>query len=340
MVCNWVGDLGRWPCFDCEPPRKHQAPRQHQPLKNSHSQGHEVELAVSPLVGMRGAAGYHSSVIVDNIEYSFSPGGIVAAPQLTSHQGNKEVQRFHVGISPYGQEDMLDFLEFHFLPGTYDLLNKNCNSFSDCAIYYLCEQRLWLGFRAVERLGALADSHVGFLQLVSNGSYAPNPHAASFDLEQLIAEIGAERATNEAYLDGVPARPVANPGISGLAGLKLCQRGAGDCGAATSPCIATDIHARGDEPNNDFRRERIEFIATQDDLDGIDLLQRENTPRVANGRVKVWSPCSNGIVAVEETSPTTLVAKRRLQKRPSLRRPLELLGGHTESGWLYEVPPL
>ena len=37
---------------------------------------------------------------------------------------------------------MLSALRPHFQGGSYDLLRKNCNSFSDCAVFYLLRQRI------------------------------------------------------------------------------------------------------------------------------------------------------------------------------------------------------
>jgi len=151
----------------------------------------DVEVAVSPLVGMKGLAGYHSSVMVAGEEYFFSPMGIIHSPRLASHKQNPETQVFHMGFSRFSGQDLMDFLDQYFPMGHYDLLRKNCNCFSDCALYFLCEQRLDWTYRKVEHLGKLADDHAGIIQSISAGDYTPNPRAVGFDLEATIDEIKA-----------------------------------------------------------------------------------------------------------------------------------------------------
>jgi len=200
MDFSWVQDIVRWPCFECEHPCRKQATRKPPPMRTLTSPGYEVELAVSPLVGLKGVAGYHTSVLVGGEEYCFSPTGINCSPMLLSHCGSKDMQRFHIGISTHAGNVMSDFLEKHFMPGTYDLLTKNCNAFSDCALFFLCEQRLWPGFRLIERLGAFADDYVGLLQFMSNGGYSPNPMATGFDVDHIVNEIESIRAMSPAEI--------------------------------------------------------------------------------------------------------------------------------------------
>jgi len=159
--------------------------------------GYEIELAVSPLAGLKGVAGYHSSIIIQGEEYFFSPMGIIHSPSIQSHKKNPHMQRLFIGLSRFGGSDLVELFDQHFPPGHYDLLRKNCNSFSDCALYFLCEQRLDPMFRAVERFGKFADDSAGIIQSISGGEYAPNPQAVGFDLEAVIEEIDAERPSFE-----------------------------------------------------------------------------------------------------------------------------------------------
>jgi len=173
-------------------------------LQRLRTPGHEVELVVSALVGMHGAAGYHTSVLIAGEEYFFSPAGITAAPRLVSHPDGCKPKLSLVGLSLYSGCEMLDFLTQHFKPGTYDMLLKNCNTFTDCALYFLCERRLWPGFRAAEQLGTLALKSSclpsslpgGLSQMLTGAEYLPNPLAEGFDLDELLAEIGDARATS------------------------------------------------------------------------------------------------------------------------------------------------
>lgn len=188
---NWIDDMVR-PCFECQPMRRSQVEKP-QSLRTLRTPGHEVELIVSPLAGMKGAAGYHSSVLVAGEEYFFTWTGISVSSKCISHDGNKDVQRMFIGISEHSGCAMVEFLEEHFKPHTYDLLSKNCNSFTDCALYFLCEQRLWNGFRALEQLGSFADNHFKLMQKMTYGEYMPNPAAQDFVLGDVIAKIASKR---------------------------------------------------------------------------------------------------------------------------------------------------
>eukprot|EP00439_Symbiodinium_sp_Y106_P082570 s227_g22.t1 len=127
---------------------------------SSHGKGraanNQVQLAVSPLGGVPGATAYHSSVIVNGDEYFFSDGGISFGSGLQSHKNpqnpDSKPEVFDMGMSPYTGTQMKSALERFFHSGTYDLLRKNCNSFSDCALFYLLHKRLDKKYRAMEKL--------------------------------------------------------------------------------------------------------------------------------------------------------------------------------------------
>eukprot|EP00929_Paragymnodinium_shiwhaense_P027352 TRINITY_DN16068_c0_g1_i2.p1 TRINITY_DN16068_c0_g1~~TRINITY_DN16068_c0_g1_i2.p1 ORF type:complete len:268 (-),score=44.57 TRINITY_DN16068_c0_g1_i2:177-980(-) len=153
---------------------------------------YKVVLAVSPLAGLKGFVGYHSSVIVAGEEFFFSPTGIGASTGLPTVSGgifqshNAEMQLHYVGHTDVSGFDLLAALARHFKPGTYDLLLKNCNHFTDCALYVLCGRRMWRGFCAMERLGAFVDGNFGFIQKISQGEYTPNDKAVGFDVCEVI----------------------------------------------------------------------------------------------------------------------------------------------------------
>ncbi|CAE7750903.1 unnamed protein product [Symbiodinium sp. KB8] len=127
---------------------------------SSHGKGraanNQVQLAVSPLGGVPGATAYHSSVIVNGDEYFFSDAGISFGSGLQSHKNpqnpDSKPEVFDMGMSPYTGTQMKSALERFFISGTYDLLRKNCNSFSDCALFYLLHKRLDKKYRAMEKL--------------------------------------------------------------------------------------------------------------------------------------------------------------------------------------------
>uniref|UniRef100_A0A7S3HCQ2 PPPDE domain-containing protein n=1 Tax=Spumella elongata TaxID=89044 RepID=A0A7S3HCQ2_9STRA len=149
---------------------------------------HKVELAVT-CRGMGGVAGYHTSVLVNGTEYYFNNGGIVAAPKMESH--DRDCQVISMGYSQHSGPDMKKFLDTSFKASTYDILRKNCNSFSDCALYFLCGRRLSWGFRAAEQVGRVADDGLGLVQAIYGPSYGPNPRAEGFDHDGVIAAIRA-----------------------------------------------------------------------------------------------------------------------------------------------------
>mmetsp|Transcript_15533 Transcript_15533/g.27576 ORF Transcript_15533/g.27576 Transcript_15533/m.27576 type:complete len:221 (+) Transcript_15533:424-1086(+) len=153
-----------------------------------------VQLAVSVLGGVPGATAYHSSVVVNGEEYFFSDGGVASTSDLLSHKNpqnaDSKPQVMDMGMSPYTGSQMKAALERFFLNGTYDLLRKNCNSFSDCALWYLLHSRMDKKYRSLEKLGASA---MGIVQAASGGKYAPNPKAEGFDVEKICAEIDPDK---------------------------------------------------------------------------------------------------------------------------------------------------
>lgn len=150
----------------------------------------KVQLAVSVLGGVGPATAYHSSVLVNGEEYFFSDGGISSMSGLASHKNpqnpNSTPTVMDMGMSHYSGSQLKAALERHFRPGEYDLLRKNCNSFSDCSLFYLVGKRLDSKYRSLEQLGA---KNMGLVQAASGGNYKPNPKTDGFDLEALVASL-------------------------------------------------------------------------------------------------------------------------------------------------------
>mmetsp|Transcript_83128 Transcript_83128/g.164941 ORF Transcript_83128/g.164941 Transcript_83128/m.164941 type:complete len:253 (-) Transcript_83128:45-803(-) len=160
----------------------------------------EVHLAVSPLGGVPGATAYHSSILVDGQEFSFGQLGIAVAAGLASHTpvgGSPRVinQGFSIREGRHLGRQLIAVLGRHFEQGTYDLLRKNCNTFTDCALFFLVGQRLDEEYKSLERVGARMPS---LLQTVSRGGYVPNPRVAAFDLEAVIRTLDANKASRDA----------------------------------------------------------------------------------------------------------------------------------------------
>ncbi|CAE7943222.1 unnamed protein product, partial [Symbiodinium necroappetens] len=165
-------------------------------LRSLNTSGLEVELAASAR-GLAGFAGYHTSVLIDGEEYYFSPTGIRYVKKLMSHPRRSQATRTHIGFSKATGQQMLDFLNEHFLAGSYDFLRKNCNSFTDAALYFLCETRLDFKYRAMETIGWMAESRTGILNSISSGEYRQNRSADDFDLEDVLEQIDDERPEQE-----------------------------------------------------------------------------------------------------------------------------------------------
>mmetsp|Transcript_71558 Transcript_71558/g.141927 ORF Transcript_71558/g.141927 Transcript_71558/m.141927 type:complete len:225 (-) Transcript_71558:134-808(-) len=151
--------------------------------------GHTVQLAVSPIgPPLGGQQGYHTSVVVDTHEYYFTEQGIEIGFGLESHSD------FAAGPDVLGQgashtsgEAMAKALRPHFAPKTYDLLRKNCNTFTDCALFFLLGMRLDRKYRALEKLTAVADDQVGLLRMMH--LYTPNPEASGFETRRVVNEL-------------------------------------------------------------------------------------------------------------------------------------------------------
>merc|ERR1711920_754674 len=85
--------------------------------------------------------------------------------------------------------ELVAVLQSHFLAGTYDLLRKNCNAFTDCAMFYLCNARLDDKYKYLEKLGDAAEKQAGIVSRLTKGGYKPNASAENFDLNQVLVSL-------------------------------------------------------------------------------------------------------------------------------------------------------
>lgn len=204
VLFAWVDTIVK-PCFSCESlcgdeydaslckrQRAKRPFRKSVPL-SSQAGLQRIELVCSALAGLRGAAGYHTSVLIDGEEYYFSPAGIRVCPRLMSHGRLPSMKVTFIGKSPLTGTDLLRCLSAYFQPGTYDLLKKNCNNFTDCALLLLTGERLQETFRAMEMFGLVIEQTVGLMQAVSGGRYLPNKQAESYDHEAVIEYVSLFR---------------------------------------------------------------------------------------------------------------------------------------------------
>eukprot|EP00931_Biecheleriopsis_adriatica_P073637 TRINITY_DN47880_c0_g1_i1.p1 TRINITY_DN47880_c0_g1~~TRINITY_DN47880_c0_g1_i1.p1 ORF type:complete len:236 (+),score=41.47 TRINITY_DN47880_c0_g1_i1:65-709(+) len=166
------------------------------------SRRYNVQLALTSLSPRMATAvgvpeAYHSSIIVDGDEYSFSKSGLVRARNYLSHKHlNGPTLVLPMGTSPVGGMDMAKALRNYFRPNTYDLLLKNCNHFSDCALHFMLGQRLPEKFKAAEELGASVEKNLGLVKMLSLGDYHPNPQALSFDLGSVLLRVGVSEVVD------------------------------------------------------------------------------------------------------------------------------------------------
>ncbi|CAE7472718.1 unnamed protein product [Symbiodinium natans] len=160
----------------------------------SRAAGHHVVLAVSSFLGapdgcwMKDA--YHTSVVVDNVEYTFSPRGIVRhllKGQLDA-TGSDGVSYFR-GMSTISGPEMAGILWPFFKEGSYDVLKKNCNTFSDCALFCLLGERLPIKYRTLEKVAGVLDDVTGVVQALSMCNYRPNPKAQEFEIVPVLKHI-------------------------------------------------------------------------------------------------------------------------------------------------------
>jgi len=133
---------------------------------------------------------YHTSIVLGDTEFAFSSKGIEGTNGIQSHipfRANPTIT--DVGFTEISRSMFVKALRPYFLPGSYDLLRKNCNSFSDCALFFLMGVRLEDRYRALEKLGALADKYSGVVSNLSGGKYRPNPKADAFCSRKVVDAI-------------------------------------------------------------------------------------------------------------------------------------------------------
>jgi len=176
---------------------------------------HTIQLAATPIgpqvPGVPVA--YHTSVAIDGVEFSFGPSGLVALNTFKSHYHfmNGPAEVVDCGTTPRTGRELRAALQGDFGAGTYDILRKNCNSFSDCALFYLTGRRLDTKYRMMEQMGEYADEHLGLIRAVTMGDYVPNPKAATFNVEAIMDRIkftrrgtGQHNKVQESYRIGQP----------------------------------------------------------------------------------------------------------------------------------------
>uniref|UniRef100_A0A7S3T1P5 PPPDE domain-containing protein n=1 Tax=Strombidinopsis acuminata TaxID=141414 RepID=A0A7S3T1P5_9SPIT len=151
-------------------------------------QNHRVQLVATcfgPRIPGIGQA-HHTSVVVHGVEYWFNSTGINKNEGIRSHIPYRNTpQIFEYGFTTISGHSMVTALSKDFQKNSYDLLRKNCNSFSECALFYLCGTHLGDKFRILEKIGRKVDNHTGFIKAISGGAYKKNPAANAFKTIQV-----------------------------------------------------------------------------------------------------------------------------------------------------------
>eukprot|EP00389_Voromonas_pontica_P001566 GDKH01002333.1.p1 GENE.GDKH01002333.1~~GDKH01002333.1.p1 ORF type:complete len:225 (-),score=42.32 GDKH01002333.1:193-867(-) len=154
----------------------------------------KVRVAASVLGGAPPMQAFHTSIMINDEEFFFDMGGVESSSNLASHQQAKQAgqqtQFVDMGMTDKSASELLSTLRPFFTEGTYDLVKKNCNSFSDCALFFLLGKRLDNKFKTLERIGA---ANPGMLSMMTNGEYKENPKAKDFVVESVIAKIDPEK---------------------------------------------------------------------------------------------------------------------------------------------------
>lgn len=138
-------------------------------------------------------ASYHTSLVFPDCELAFSADGINKLAFLQSHRNAPGTFILEKGFTDKTPDEVREIFLPHFQPGTYDLLRKNCNSFCDCALWFLTGQRIDPEFRRLEKFAKRLVKNGGapFLERVGI-TYMANPAADQFKVSWVVQDIEDE----------------------------------------------------------------------------------------------------------------------------------------------------
>jgi hypothetical protein len=166
--------------------------------------GTKVQVAATEILRVAGVVAYHTSVVLGGREYYFDSQGIMSGPSLWSHLAGKARRRSELrtevhamGVTRHGGADLVRALRPFFQSGSYDVLHKNCNAFTDAAAYFLTGCRADGRFSRLERMLVAAEPlSTGVLNKLLRAAaaegcsdaqaYTPNPLAQGFSVEDVI----------------------------------------------------------------------------------------------------------------------------------------------------------
>lgn len=154
----------------------------------------EVYLAHTEIFRVAGVGAFHTSINFGGVEYSFNRKGIECRHPFASHTFARKGSRMEIlrlGSTTVTGEELIYSLDPYFEAGTYDILYKNCNAFTDAALYFLFRERLDPQYSRIERLikagGPFTTSVInGVSATAGTGHYVANPRATNFCLQDAI----------------------------------------------------------------------------------------------------------------------------------------------------------
>eukprot|EP00929_Paragymnodinium_shiwhaense_P022334 TRINITY_DN14299_c0_g1_i1.p1 TRINITY_DN14299_c0_g1~~TRINITY_DN14299_c0_g1_i1.p1 ORF type:complete len:206 (+),score=21.40 TRINITY_DN14299_c0_g1_i1:171-788(+) len=172
-----------------------------------------VQLAISEFPASKdwilpaGHRAYHCSIVFEGQEYCFTQNGIQVVPVKDgdqvppSHKNKADTHLYEIERTRICPCALLSKLHPFFEAGTYDLVGKNCNTFTDVALALLVSRRLPKAYTTLE---ALAKGVPDVLSFASGGKYQANPKAYSFNPDAVIMQLdqNAYLGTGLRELDG------------------------------------------------------------------------------------------------------------------------------------------
>jgi len=210
----------------------------------------EVRLACSEIFRVVGMSAYHRSIVIGEVELFFDDNGIEFTAPYSSHMhdsgGYPDVDVQNFGRGKITGSALLMQLSPFFEAGTYDIIYKNCNAFTDVPLYLLTHERLDSKYSRLERfmrattpvstrvlnglVRAAAADGLPEAEYVEGGRYCANPRAENFCVEDAIA---ACSAMNGDYGRTMQA---SNTYVNAAASLRCCH---------CPPCPAPAFSGRG-----------------------------------------------------------------------------------------------
>mmetsp|Transcript_20661 Transcript_20661/g.48229 ORF Transcript_20661/g.48229 Transcript_20661/m.48229 type:complete len:247 (-) Transcript_20661:22-762(-) len=177
--------------------------------------GHRVQLVVTPLNVLQAPlswilpGAYHTSIVIDGKEIWFNATGISKSPPGASHvKLGRRPQVIDMGTSDISGDRVFSELSRHFGFGSYDLIRKNCNDFSACALEFLGCGPFPPHFQNMEKF-----AKAGLIDLATFGGYERNPEANDFDRQRVIDNLLLLRCLDPGEYGPVPRDQTPSPAV-------------------------------------------------------------------------------------------------------------------------------